>query len=98
MTITTNLTDNKYTISPVGRVDTNTAPALQDAVAALPEGADTLILDFDGVEYISSAGLRVLLSSQKHMNDIGEMSLINVRPEVKEVLDITGFSDILIIR
>ena len=98
MTITTDLTDNKYTISPVGRVDTNTAPALQDAVAALPEGADTLILDFDGVEYISSAGLRVLLSSQKHMNDIGEMSLINVRPEVKEVLDITGFSDILIIR
>ena len=60
-------------------------------------GIKSLILDFKGLEYISSAGLRVLLSAQKKMNQIGAMKLINVCEDVMEVFEITGFADILVI-
>ena len=84
-----------YTLS--GRLDTVTAPELeQDLQSTLPE-AQTLTLDFAGLEYISSAGLRVLLSTQKAMSAKGGMTVKNVGDVVREVLDVTGFSDILTI-
>ena len=60
-------------------------------------GVESLIFEFEALEYISSAGLRVLLSSQKQMNKQGEMVIRNVRPEIMEIFDVTGFSDILTI-
>ena len=60
-------------------------------------GIEHLVLDFAGLEYLSSAGLRVLLGAQKQMNKQGEMVIRNVRPEIMEIFDVTGFSDILTI-
>ena len=78
-------------------MDTTTAPALDKAIMENLTGIKSLILDFKGLEYISSAGLRVLLSAQKKMNQIGAMKLINVCEDVMEVFEITGFADILVI-
>lgn len=83
------------TVEVVGRVDTMTAPELGDKINDNIDNVTELYLDFAGVEYVSSAGLRVILSTQKTMNAKGKMVLTNVRPEVKEVFDITGFTDIL---
>ena len=82
---------NSLTLAPQGRVDTITAPELEAAVKL--EGVDALTFDFAKVDYISSAGLRVLLASQKHMAG-KTMTIKNVCSAVKEVFDITGFSDI----
>ncbi len=85
------------TVAVEGRLDTTTAPALEaELKAAYPELTD-LTLDFAGLEYISSAGLRVLLSAQKTMSKQGAMKIVNVCPDIMEVFDITGFSDILTI-
>lgn len=85
-------------IAPEGRIDTVTAPELEDAMTKLPEGTSSIVFDFAKVEYISSAGLRILLVAQKTMkNSGGSMSISSVPPAVKEVFDITGFSDILTI-
>lgn len=81
----------KLVLSPIGRVDTITAPELEAAV--ILDGIDELIFDLAAVDYISSAGLRVLLSAQKRMAG-KTMKITNSRPAVKEVFDITGFSDI----
>jgi len=81
----------KLTIAPVGRIDTITSPELEAAIVL--DGVDTLEFDLAGVDYISSAGLRVLLSAQKKMAG-KSMVIANARPAVKEVFDITGFSDI----
>ena len=81
----------------VGRLDTTTAPALDKTIMENIGGIRSLILDFKGLEYISSAGLRVLLSAQKKMQQIGKMKVINVCEEVMEVFEITGFADILVI-
>lgn len=78
-----------------GRLDTMTAPELEAALEDDMDGVEDLTFDFDGIEYISSAGLRVLLAAQKTMNRQGEMKLINVRDVVMDVFDMTGFSDIL---
>ena len=83
------------TIEVVGRLDTTTAPALDKVICEDIGDTKNLILDFKGLEYISSAGLRVLLSAQKKMQKVGTMKLINVSAEVNEVFDITGFADIL---
>lgn len=96
LTITTNTENTTSTISVAGRLDTNTAPQLE---AALKEITDvtTLILDFEKLEYISSAGLRVLLSAQKRMNVLGELKIIHVGETVMDIFEVTGFTDILTI-
>lgn len=91
MQINSNKEGNKLTLAPLGRVDTITAPELEAAVVT--DGIDELVFDLAGVDYISSAGLRVLLSSQKRMAG-KTMKIANARPPVREVFDITGFSDI----
>ncbi len=80
-----------------GRLDTTTAPQLETTVKDNITGIEHLEFDLKGLEYISSAGLRVLLSTQKIMNKQGDMVLKNVSEEVYEVFDITGFADILTI-
>lgn len=80
-----------------GRLDTTTAPQLESELKKSLSGVELLIFEFAALEYISSAGLRVLLSSQKQMNKQGEMVIRNVRPEIMEIFDVTGFSDILTI-
>lgn len=80
-----------------GRIDTSTAPMIDAELKNSIEGKTSLVFDFAKVEYISSAGLRVLLSAQKLMNQQGNMKLINVNASIMEVFDITGFSDILTI-
>ena len=85
------------TIEIVGRLDTTTAPELDKTINGDIADAKNLVLNFKGLEYISSAGLRVLLSAQKKMQKIGSMKLINVCEEVMEVFEMTGFADILVI-
>ena len=81
----------------VGRLDTMTAPSLEKTLSEDMADTKQLILDLKGLEYISSAGLRVLLSAQKKMQQIGSMKVINVCESVMEVFEITGFADILTI-
>ena len=81
----------------VGRLDTTTAPSLEKTLNEDMGETKNLILDFKGLEYISSAGLRVLLAAQKKMQKLGSMKLINVCENVMEVFEITGFADILTI-
>ncbi len=88
----------KLTAVIEGRVDTTTAPELEKSLKEDMEGCTELILDFKDVEYISSAGLRVLLSAQKIMSKQGEMTLINVNSDIMEIFEVTGFSDILTIK
>lgn len=80
-----------------GRMDTNTAPQFEEEMKNSVEGVKKLILNFENLEYISSAGLRVILSAQKIMNKQGEMIVRNVNEVVSEVFEITGFFDILTI-
>ena len=84
-------------IEIVGRLDTVTAPALDKTINEDIGDTKNLILDVKGMEYISSAGLRVLLSAQKKMQKIGSMKVVHVCEEVMEVFEMTGFSDILVI-
>ena len=81
----------------VGRLDTTTAPSLEKTLNEDMGDTKNLILDLKGLEYISSAGLRVLLGAQKKMQKIGTMKVINVCDSVMEVFEITGFADILTI-
>ena len=83
------------TVSPIGRLDTTTAPELDAELKSSLGGITELILDFAELEYISSAGLRVLLSAQKVMNAQGSMKVIHVNDIISEVFDVTGFCDIL---
>ena len=85
------------TIEITGRLDTTTAPELDKTINEGVADTEKLVLDFKMLEYISSAGLRVLLSAQKKMQKLGAMKLINVCGEVMEVFEMTGFSDILTI-
>lgn len=78
-----------------GRLDTSTAPELEAELKASLDGASELVLDFEKLDYISSAGLRVLLSAQKVMAKKGGMKVIHVNENVMEIFDVTGFSDIL---
>ena len=84
-------------IELVGRLDTTTAPALDKTINEDIRDTKNLILDVKGLEYISSAGLRVLLGAQKKMQKIGSMKVIHVRESVMEVFEMTGFADILTI-
>lgn len=85
------------TIEVVGRLDTITAPVLDKTIHEDLGDTKNLVLNLQGVEYISSAGLRVLLSAQKQMQKIGSMKVTNVCPEIMEVFEMTGFADILAI-
>ena len=84
-------------IAVVGRLDTTSAPALEKAINEDIGDAKNLVLDLKAVQYISSAGLRVLLGAQKKMQKIGFMKVVNVCEEVMEVFEMTGFADILVI-
>ena len=97
MTIEIKRNAEETVIELVGRLDTTTAPALDKTINADIADTKDLILDLRGLEYISSAGLRVLLAAQKKMQKIGSMKVINVREEVMEVFEMTGFADILVI-
>ena len=91
------LEDKCLTVVLDGRLDTTTAPDFDAELKNALEGADSLVLDCEKLEYISSAGLRVLLSAQKVMNTRGGMKLIRVNDIVNEVFEVTGFANILTI-
>ena len=95
MTITKNQNGGTLEIALEGRLDTMTAPELEAELNRSMSGADSLVLDFAKLDYISSAGLRVLLSAHKVMNGKGGMKIKNVNDVVQEVFDVTGFVDIL---
>ncbi len=87
--------DKKLTVEVKGRLDTTTAPDLDQALKESLEGVEELMLDFSELEYISSAGLRVLLATQKIMQGQGKMTVTGVNDIVMEVFEVTGFCDIL---
>ena len=97
MTIEIKKNTQETVINVVGRLDTITAPALDKTINEDIGDAKNLVLDFKGLDYISSAGLRVLLGAQKKLQKIGTMKVINVCEEVMEVFEMTGFADILVI-
>jgi anti-sigma B factor antagonist len=95
MTIEVRRNEKELTVALSGRLDTITAPTLEKTISDNMSDAEKLVLDFNGLEYISSAGLRVVLNAQKKMQQKGGMKVINVCEEVMEVFEITGFVDIL---
>ncbi|MBO5837109.1 MAG: STAS domain-containing protein [Bacteroidaceae bacterium] len=97
MTIEIKKNATETIIEIVGRLDTITAPALDKTINEDIAGTENLVLDVKGMEYISSAGLRVLLGAQKKMQKIGSMKVTGVCEEVMEVFEMTGFADILVI-
>ena len=97
MTIEIKKNSAETIIEIAGRLDTITAPTLDKTISEDIGDTKHLVLDVKGLEYISSAGLRVLLGAQKKMQKIGSMKLKNVCPEVMDVFEMTGFADILVI-
>ena len=97
MTIEKKLNGEVVTLIVSGRLDTQTAPELESELDAVLPGLKDLTFDMAGLEYVSSAGLRVILKAQKTMNAQGAMKLIGVNDSIMEVFDITGFLDILTI-
>lgn len=97
MTISKTADGNALTLALEGRLDTMTAPQLEAELKSAIDGVTELALDFSGLDYISSAGLRVLLAAQKVMNRQGVMRVLHVNETVMEVFDVTGFTDILTI-
>ena len=97
MTLNINRNENTAVIEIIGRLDTVTAPALDKMISDELDGVTVLTLDMNALEYISSAGLRVILTAQKKMQKIGSMKLIGVSEAVMEVFEMTGFADILTI-
>ncbi len=95
MNIRKTLEDEKLTVALEGRLDTVTAPQLEGELRTAVNGVAALVFDFSALEYVSSAGLRVLLSAQKVMNRQGSMSIRNVSPEIMDIFEVTGFVDIL---
>ena len=97
MTIEKNLNGTELTVTIAGRLDTTTAPQLEAELKQNMVGVEKLVLDFAELEYLSSAGLRVLLAAQKVMNKQGEMIINNVNETINEIFEVTGFIDILTI-
>ncbi len=87
--------ENGVTVDLIGRLDTVTAPSLEVKLDEILPTTETLVIDMEKLEYVSSAGLRLLLKAQKEMSKKGGMKLTHVNDEVMEVFEITGFSDIL---
>ncbi len=97
MTIQKTKNGSELIIAPEGRLDTMTAPELEAELKASLDGVTALTIDLTELEYLSSAGLRVLLSAQKTMNNQGEMKVTGVNETIMEIFEVTGFSDILTI-
>lgn len=97
MNITKECQETVATLIVSGRLDTTTAPALEAAISEITGSCEQLVLDFTKLEYISSAGLRVILKAQKAMATKGGMKLLHVNETIMEIFEITGFSDILTI-
>lgn len=97
MTIEKKLNGAELTITLTGRLDTTTAPQLEAELKESLAGVENLVLDFAALDYLSSAGLRVLLAAQKLMNKQGSMVVRNVNETIAEIFDVTGFCDILTI-
>ena len=95
MNITKNLNGTSLCLALEGRLDTTTAPVLEEVLDSAVEGITELVFDFAKLEYISSAGLRILLAMQKKMNKQGSMIIRNICEDIMEVFEITGFADIL---
>lgn len=97
LNINRNIDNGKAVFSLEGRLDTITAPELEKALQESLEGVKSLAFDFGKLDYISSAGLRVILAAQKIMNGKGDMKVCNLNETVKEIFEVTGFNDILTI-
>ena len=97
MNIIKNKDGSKLTLALEGRLDTTTAPQLEAELKASMDGVTELDMDFEKLEYLSSAGLRVLLAAQKVMNKQGSMVIRHVNETIHEVFEVTGFIDILTI-
>ena len=97
LNITKNTNETELTVSLTGRLDTTTAPELEKELKTSLDGVTALIIDMAALDYISSAGLRVLLSAQKAMNKQGEMKVVHVNETIMEIFEVTGFTDILTI-
>ena len=95
MTIKQAKENKKLTVSVNGRIDTNTAPEFMEFLKDVMVDIEELVIDLAEVDYISSAGLRVLLYAQKTMNALGSMTVINVNSDIMETFELTGFTDIL---
>lgn len=95
LNIEKSIEDKRLVIALAGRLDTATAPQLETELKDCLDGVEALTLDFENLDYISSAGLRVLLSAQKTMNRQGEMKVIHVNETISEIFEITGFTDVL---
>ncbi|MDO5574658.1 MAG: STAS domain-containing protein [bacterium] len=98
MTITKANDGDKLTLTLEGRLDTTTTPQLEEELKGVLNDVKTLVFDFGSLEYLSSAGLRVLLATQKQMNQQGSMIITNVNDTIMEVFEVTGFVDILTIQ
>lgn len=98
MNIITERNNGATVLKLEGRLDTTTAPELEKTINDEGESLKILVIDFKAVNYISSAGLRVLLTAQKKMNVQGSMELVNVSEDVMDILEMTGFADILTIK
>ena len=97
MTIQKTANAAELTVALTGRLDTTTAPQLESELKASIEGVETLILDFAALDYLSSAGLRVLLAAQKIMNKQGKMMIRGANQNIMEIFEVTGFVNILTI-
>ena len=97
LTINKTAENGKATLALEGRLDTSTASEMENTVKEILPGLTELTLDFAKLEYISSAGLRVLLAAQKVMNKQGEMKLVHVSKAIMDILEVTGFTEILTI-
>ena len=97
MTIEKNLNGSELTLTLTGRLDTTTAPQLEAEMKDRLSGVEHLVLDFAALDYLSSAGLRVLLAAQKQMNKQGDMVVRHVNETIAEIFEVTGFGDILTI-
>ena len=95
MTIEKNLNGNELNVKVVGRLDTTTAPELEAALKESFAGVEKLVFDFAALEYLSSAGLRVILLAQKTMQKQGTMVIRNINDTINEIFEVTGFIDIL---
>ncbi|EOS26978.1 anti-anti-sigma factor [Lachnospiraceae bacterium 3-1] len=97
MNITEKSNGNQLCISLEGRLDTTTAPELEKVLSGSLDGVTELTFDMAALDYLSSAGLRILLGAQKQMNKQGSMKVMNVNETIMEIFEVTGFADILTI-
>jgi len=88
---------SKLTVALEGRLDSNSAPQLEVELKASLEGITELVMDFAGLVYLSSAGLRVILAAQKQMNKQGKMVIVKVNETIMDIFEVTGFAEILTI-